>query len=64
MFGWTDRENRNTSNQSGQTGCGIRFARALNMEQTGPSWAGRPRGRGLNLLYTVPHGMSCRDLPL
>jgi len=41
MFGWIDRENRNTSNQSGQTGCGIRFARALNMEQTDQSWAGR-----------------------
>jgi hypothetical protein len=41
MFGWIDKENRNSSNQSGQTGCGIRFARALNMEQTDQSWAGR-----------------------
>jgi hypothetical protein len=41
MSSWIDREYRNTSNQSGQAGYGIRFARALNMEQTGPSWAGR-----------------------
>jgi len=41
MSGCIDKENRNTSNKSGQTGCGIRSARALNMEQTGPSWAGR-----------------------
>ena len=41
MSSWIDRENRNTSNQSGQARYGTRFARALNMEQTGLSWAGR-----------------------